>query len=217
MLDRTSVDETATSGGALREALRRARSEAAQQADVVIDLRNAEIARLALLQEELSPIFAQVPADVDIFDLGLASGDRPRLFVDMVSFVEMDRDRRVYRFLRDGRHGRGVVAESDRTGPIVEAVTDYVARRLVERERLLTDEDRLSSQDLAAPSAVRGQSPEPAALAGPSPAVPAEPVGRNKGLSRLLKLGFAFLVGAAIGGVVVVALIYAVMKGLIPL
>ena len=144
MLDRTDPDETAGQGGALREALRRARAEAAEQTDVVVGLRHAEIARLALLHEELEPVFAQTPREVDIFDLGLVPGDRPRLFVDMVSFVEMGRDKRTYRFMRDGRYGRSTIAESDRLDPIVEAVTAYVARRLIERERLLADDDRLA-------------------------------------------------------------------------
>jgi len=52
----------------------------------------------------------------------------------------MGRDKRVYRFLHDTRVGRRVLAESHEIADIVKAVTDYVARRLVERERAL-DED----------------------------------------------------------------------------
>ena len=105
--------------GPLREALRRARAEAAERGEVVADLRQAEIARLEILQDALRPVFAEVPEPIDIFDVGLVPGERPRLFVDMVAFVEMGPDRKVYRFLRDGRHGRSVVAESEQTQPIV--------------------------------------------------------------------------------------------------
>ena len=49
----------------------------------------------------------------------------------------MGRDKRLYRFVLDTRHGRKVLAESPQAEEIVTAVTDYVARRMVERERAL--------------------------------------------------------------------------------
>ena len=52
----------------------------------------------------------------------------------------MGRDKRAYRFLHDTRVGRRVLAESHDIPDIVQAVTSYVARRLVERQRAL-DED----------------------------------------------------------------------------
>jgi hypothetical protein len=52
----------------------------------------------------------------------------------------MGRDKRAYRFLHDTRVGRQVLAESHEIEDIVEAVTTYVARRIVERQRAL-DED----------------------------------------------------------------------------
>ena len=49
----------------------------------------------------------------------------------------MGRDKRIYRLVQDTSYGRRVLEESGDVGPIVEAVTKYVARRLVERERSL--------------------------------------------------------------------------------
>jgi hypothetical protein len=49
----------------------------------------------------------------------------------------MGRDKRMYRFVQDTRFGRIVLAESHDTTAIVEAVTDYVARRMIERERAM--------------------------------------------------------------------------------
>jgi hypothetical protein len=49
----------------------------------------------------------------------------------------MGRDKRIYRFVQDTRFGRTVLAESHDVQAIVEAVTNYVARRMVERERAL--------------------------------------------------------------------------------
>jgi hypothetical protein len=49
----------------------------------------------------------------------------------------MGRDKRIYRFVQDSRYGRIVLAESHDVPVIVEAVTDYVARRMIERQHAL--------------------------------------------------------------------------------
>jgi hypothetical protein len=121
----------------LRDALRRARIEAADRTGVVVDLRDAEVARLEILNEALDPLFAQIPDTVDLFDRGISQGETPRLWIDVVAHVVMGRDKRIYRFVQDTRFGRIVLAESHDVPVIVDAVTDYVARRMVERERAL--------------------------------------------------------------------------------
>jgi hypothetical protein len=121
----------------LRDALRQARIEAADRTGVVVDLRDAEVARLEILNEALDPLFAQVPEQVDLFDRGISQGDTPRLWIDVVAHVVMGRDKRVYRFVQDTRFGRIVIAESHEVAKIVDAVTDYVARRMIEREHAL--------------------------------------------------------------------------------
>jgi hypothetical protein len=121
----------------LRDALRQARIEAADRTGVVVDLRDAEVARLEILNEALDPLFAQIPEQVDLFDRGISQGDTPRLWIDVVAHVVMGRDKRIYRFVQDTRFGRIVIAESHDVAAIVEAVTDYVARRMVEREHAL--------------------------------------------------------------------------------
>jgi hypothetical protein len=122
----------------LRDALRQARIEAADRTSVVVDLRDAEVARLEILSDALDPLFDEIPDNVDLFDRGISRGDPPRLWVDVVAHIVMGRDKRTYRFVQDTRHGRIVLAESNDAGTIVEAVTDYVARRMVEREHALS-------------------------------------------------------------------------------
>ncbi|UFZ07421.1 hypothetical protein LQG66_14385 [Bradyrhizobium ontarionense] len=119
----------------LREALRQARIEAADRTGVVVDLRDAEVARLEILNDALDPLFAEIPNHIDLFDRGISQGETPRLWIDVVAHVVMGRDKRQYRFVQDTRNGRIVLAESHDLGGIVKAVTDYVARRMVERER----------------------------------------------------------------------------------
>src|SRR5581483_12331045 len=124
----------------LKEAVREARIEAAERSAVIVDLRDADVARLELLNEALDPVFAEIPHEVDLFDRGVSRGEVPRLCIDVIAHVEMGRDKRQYRFVQDTRYGRAVLAESYEVPAIVAAVTRYVARRLVERERALADD-----------------------------------------------------------------------------
>ena len=121
----------------LRDALRQARIEAADRTGVVVELRDAELARLEILNEALDPLFAQVPENIDLFDRGISQGETPRLWIDVVAHVLMGRDKRIYRFVQDTRFGRTVFAESHDVPAIVDAVTDYVARRIIEREHAM--------------------------------------------------------------------------------
>ncbi|SDO93437.1 hypothetical protein [Afipia sp. GAS231] len=121
----------------LRDALRQARIEAADRTGVVVELRDAEVARLEILNEALDPLFAEVPGQVDLFDRGVSQGETPRLWIDVVAHVLMGRDKRIYRFVQDTRFGRIVLAESHDVPVIVDAVTGYVARRMIEREHAM--------------------------------------------------------------------------------
>ena len=56
----------------LRDALRPARIEAADRTGVVVELRDAEVARLEILNEALDSLFAEVPEQVDMFDRGVS-------------------------------------------------------------------------------------------------------------------------------------------------
>jgi hypothetical protein len=121
----------------LSHAVRDVKNALADREDVVVDMRDAHRMRLELLATELAPVFADVPADMDNFDFTVSSGLQPRLWIDAVSHVAMGRDRRTYRFLRDTRIGRVVLAESSDMKPVADQVTRYVAERIVERQRML--------------------------------------------------------------------------------
>src|SRR5215218_3294766 len=131
----------------LKDALRKARVDQAERNAVVVDLHDAEVARLELLDEALDSLFEEIPKEVELFDRGISRGETPRLWIDMIAHVVMGRDKRVYRFLQDTRYGRRVLAESGDIAEMVAVVTKYVARRLVERERLLEGDSALIAQD----------------------------------------------------------------------
>ena len=116
--------------------IRQARIENAERADAIAEVRDLEIARLKALESALESVIDQAPQGVDLFDLALTQSEHPRLFLDMIAFVDMAHDKRTYRFFQDTRQGRLLMAESQSADTIVAAVSDYVARRLVERERV---------------------------------------------------------------------------------
>jgi hypothetical protein len=200
----------------LKLAMLRARLEEAERNDAVAELRSSGHNRLQLLQERLRPVFDEVPPDAEMFDGGLIGADNPRLFVDMVAFVDLARDRRTYRLVQDTRVGRVVLAESDDAGTMVEAVTRYIARRLVERERAQAGEVLVMVQPAepvraepqaaapAAPPAAHGQDNAPPVHALAQPVVrPVPPVRRRGGFWRGLGL---FLLGLLAGGAAVAVL-----------
>jgi hypothetical protein len=131
------VATEAVQPGSLKQAVRQTRIELAERSAVVVELRDAELARLELLNGALDPLFKEMPPEVDLFDRGISRGDTPRLWIDAIAHVVMGRDKRRYRFVQDTRFGRKVLAESNDIGEIVKAVTHYVASRIVEREQAL--------------------------------------------------------------------------------
>ena len=142
----------------LKDALRKARVESAERTGIVVDLHDAEVVRLELLHEALEPLFAEVPPEVDLFDLGISRGEAPKLWIDAIAHIAMGRDKRVYRFVQDTRYGRKVLAESLHVGEMAQAVTKYLAQRLVERERALADSGASSAGEFRRAEAfVRGR------------------------------------------------------------
>src|SRR5262245_30352555 len=171
----------------LGEAIREVKNAAADRDDVVVELREAQKVRLELLAAELEPVFADVPEDAG-FDFAISSGLQPRLWIDAVSYVTMGRDRRLYRFLRDTRLGRSVLAESHEMKPVADQVVRYVAERIVERERMLHGDVEAAFPAARAPAeAVQ-------------PAAPAKPTRWRAFLSGLLLVAAGAVVGLVIAG-----------------
>jgi hypothetical protein len=181
----------------LAAAVRRARAENAERAEAIADLREIEAGRLALLESALKAVVRQTPPGVDIFDLTLTQGERPRVFIDMVAFVDMGRDRRTYRFFQDTLHGRVLIAESEQIDRIVAAVTNYVARRLVERERALASGCAVGDARTAEGAPEIGREPPPASAHAESAGPVAAAAGRagrpRRGWGHRLGSAFTFL------------------------
>lgn len=146
----------------LAEAVRSVKNAEADRDDVVIEMRDAERMRLEILANELASVIQEVPADLDMFDFALSSGLKPRFWIDGVSHVSMGRDKRTYRFLKDTRNGRVILAESSDPKPVAGQVTRYIAERMVERERMLEGGAPLSYRTSASgPPILHFEEPKP--------------------------------------------------------
>jgi hypothetical protein len=165
----------------LGASIRQARVENAERSDAIAKVRELEIVRLKALESALEPVIDQAPHGLDLFDLALTQSEHPRLFLDMIAFVDMAHDKRTYRFFQDTRQGRVLIAESQSADTIVAAVADYVARRLVERERAVTVDSRVAEGPRVQPAEANGPAtwpiarPRPRALHLP-PAGASEPL-----------------------------------------
>ena len=137
MTDKAESQEPTAQARRLADVIREVKNAAADRDDVVVELREASRTRLELVAAELAPLFAEVPTDIDLFDFTISSGLQPRLWIDAVSPVAMARDRRTYRFVKDTRAGRVVLAEDTAIKPVADQVARYVAERLIEREHLM--------------------------------------------------------------------------------
>lgn len=177
----------------LSDAIRDVKNAFADRDDVVVDMREAHRMRLDLLAAELAPVFADVPSDMDNFDFVVSSGLQPRLWIDAVSHVAMGRDRRTYRFLKDTRIGRVVLAESTEMKPVADSVTRYVAERVVERQRMME-------------GGVEAAGMKRAAVAEAEPPLRSPP--RSKGWSAFLSGLGLVAAGALVGLAVSVALFW---------
>ena len=135
-----SVPEAHLSGEErLKAAIRNAKTAQADRLDSITDIRETDIARLELLLQDLQPVFDAVPATDEQWDFCLNKGMQPRLWLDASAFIMIARDRRSYRFVRDTRLGRIILADNKDIKVISEAVTRYIASRILERERLMDD------------------------------------------------------------------------------
>lgn len=121
----------------LKRTIDEVRNAQAAREDAVISLRIAERTRLDLLMEELEDVIAAIPTGDDQFTFAVTPGETLRLWVDATSFVMMARDQHTYRFVKDSRIGRAVLEESEDVSVIADAVTRYVAERVVERQRAI--------------------------------------------------------------------------------
>lgn len=129
------VQADSTAGLGLREALREARMAEAMHREAVADIRDSKSLRLHALKLEIDVVVAASPEARQNFDVAISPRDPPRLWLDPISFVDMEPDYRTYRLVQDTSAGREVVAETTDLMGMVEHVKRLLAHRVIARER----------------------------------------------------------------------------------
>ncbi len=193
-------DDTTGKVRSLRDTIREVRTAETERADVVVEMRDAERARLELLAEELRGVFAEVPAEDDQFIFAVAPGTPPRLWIDMTAFVVMGRERRTYRFLKDTRLGRTIIVESAELADVADTITHYVAERIIERERAI-EGDWLIKRVMRDEKERRQEARQAVAAAAKAVAAP------ERAPARLDTRYLGWLVAALLGGILIGALV----------
>lgn len=146
-MDQNNSPEPVTSR--LVDAVRKVRIASADKSDVVVEMREAAQTRLELLAQDLQPVIDDIPADDDRFDFALSSGLQPRFWIDATAHVMLGPDRRTYRFVRDTRLGRVLLAESADRAEVAESIVSYIATRIHERELVMAG-DVISYREMRA-------------------------------------------------------------------
>jgi hypothetical protein len=121
---------------ALAEAMNKARLDQTTMDKSRAETRLTSAQRLETLKAKLQPLYAAIPTDVEGFELGIVQADKQRLFLDMLAFVEATPDG--FRLIQQTRKGRNALGDSTSDAGMVELVTAYIARRLVQREQALS-------------------------------------------------------------------------------
>lgn len=176
----------------LADAVRAAKIAAAHRSDVVVDIREADRARLEIFAEEIQGLSDDLPPGDDLFDFTISGGPQPRFWIDGTAHVSMARDRRTYRFVRETRIGRVTLAESTATRAIADRVTDYVAERIVERDKAFAETDGI------------GRRVADTGLASADP-IPAQPALRSRSTDIVLAASW-LMIGMVIGAGILLAI-----------
>lgn len=111
--------------------LRQARAADAAHLEAVHAISDAASLRLQMLKDELAGIVAAAPEAREAFELALAPGDTPRLWIDLITSVVMEPDPKTYRLMRDGH---GVFETADRA-EMVQQVKLAMAHGIIARTR----------------------------------------------------------------------------------
>jgi hypothetical protein len=165
-----SAEERNRAAIALAEAMGRAREQHAVRDTMRTDARVNAQQRLEMLRLKLTPVFEAIPRDAEQFNLGVVTAEKPRLYVDIIGYVEMTSHLKGYRLMQETRRGVQSLAESNDESGIIAMVTDYIARRLVDRERALAGASPATPlKAVAAPEPVVATPLVPVVAAMPTP------------------------------------------------
>ncbi len=117
--------------------LKRARELQGAGHEAQLAARDMAAMRLLAVKQELAPYVESLPEVRGFVELALVSGERPRLWLDLVSYVVMGADQQHWQLVQDTVEGREIVFETDQLDELVAFLRKFIAHRAVQRERLL--------------------------------------------------------------------------------
>ena len=120
---------------ALTKAMKDARLAEAVQLDAILNGRDARILRLGALRDAVLPELQTHEEAKKFFDLNVVEGERPKLWLDLISWVEMEPDPKTYRLVQSRESAEGVLFETADAAEMKRYVIRYLAHRLVAREK----------------------------------------------------------------------------------
>lgn len=100
-------------------------------------LHDSKALRLQLLLDDLAPVVAGSREAALAFDLAVAPGETPKLWIDLITTVVMEPDHRTYRVIEDTANGRQVLHETANRAEMTEFIKQFMAHRIIERERAM--------------------------------------------------------------------------------
>lgn len=120
---------------ALTKAMKDARLAEAVQLDAILNARDARILRLGALRDAVLPELQAHEEAKKLFDLNVVEGERPKLWLDLISWIEMEPDPKTYRLVQSRERAEGVLFETADAAEMKRYAIRYMAHRLIERER----------------------------------------------------------------------------------
>jgi hypothetical protein len=122
---------------AFTKALKEARLAEAAYLDATLDLHDARVLRLELLRNIILPQIKNHSEAHTFFNLNVQAGERPRLWLDLISAIEMEPDPKNYRLMQGKEATRECLYESRNPEQMASFVLKYLAHRMISQDKLL--------------------------------------------------------------------------------
>lgn len=121
---------------AFTQALKQARLAEAAQLEALVSLRDARSLRLLALRDALKRELAGHDEALSLFELNVQDAEKPKLWLDLISFIEMEPNPKTYRLMQDGPQGRACQFESSDAAAMQAQALRHMAHRLVAHDKL---------------------------------------------------------------------------------
>ncbi len=122
---------------ALTTALIEARLAQAAQFDAVARVHDARTLRLEALRDSVVPDLGNSPHLRELVEINVQDGETPRLWVDLITYVEMEPDPKSYRLVQSSERGLETIFETRDAEQMKHNVLRQVAHRAVAVERAI--------------------------------------------------------------------------------